>query len=421
MGNHIACQLGCGGPCEQCCATWCGRKQCAQVCFGQRCQRPIVQNLQSALDEKVSQSPAEHYDHPGEDVARGGQVCGFYGPMSREEEQMLEQAMGHLPDHGDQVQPSADDDDDDDWSQSPMGGQRRTRGAEAQNVGERLNIEALEDECRFNAGKVHKIRRLAEAYGHWRPIRGDGNCFYRTVAFGAIEASFQTEVGVEEIAAKLSQVRFEDEDDQRSHIGMLTRLRAFSSPDELEQWVIQDREFDEALIRSCRRLVRDYLCGRADKESPSGLTYEDLVRALDPSYKSVEDFCEKVIDPMGRDAETLALDALPSQLGIGLRLWILDRRGDVDLANVDMAAVDGRVHVHALFKPGHYDLLYVRSAGTLDEAMATRQCPLSPQKPSICKLPTVAEVDAEAAECEEEEGQPMSGSSTTTSAIVEPL
>ena len=28
------------------------------------------------------------------------------------------------------------------------------------------------------------------------------------------------------------------------------------------------------------------------------------------------------------EAETLALDALPQQLGIGLRMWILDRRDE---------------------------------------------------------------------------------------------
>lgn len=31
---------------------------------------------------------------------------------------------------------------------------------------------------------------------------------------------------------------------------------------------------------------------------------------------------------MGREAETLALDALPQQLGVGLRMWILDRRDE---------------------------------------------------------------------------------------------
>ena len=61
-----------------------------------------------------------------------------------------------------------------------------------------------------------------------------------------------------------------------------------------------------------------------------------------------QDFCKHVVDPLGRDvrdqviswkacharfhvlskAETLALDALPQQLGVGLRMWILDRRDE---------------------------------------------------------------------------------------------
>ena len=65
-----------------------------------------------------------------------------------------------------------------------------------------------------------------------------------------------------------------------------------------------------------------------------------------------QDFCKHVVDPLGRDvrdqvmrkayhvrfdvlckAETLALDALPQQLGVGLRMWILDRRDEAPPEN----------------------------------------------------------------------------------------
>lgn len=72
----------------------------------------------------------------------------------------------------------------------------------------------------------------------------------------------------------------------------------------------------------------------------------------------MEDFCRHIVDPLGRDAETLALDALPQQLGIGLRMWILDRRDEVNLVSLDTPGPQNEVDVHVLFKPGHYDLLY---------------------------------------------------------------
>lgn len=97
---------------------------------------------------------------------------------------------------------------------------------------------------------------------------------------------------------------------------------------------------------------------RANEKSPSGLTYNQLVKALDSRYTCMEDFCRHIVDPLGRDAETLALDALPQQLGIGLRMWILDRRDEVNLVSLDTPGPQNEVDVHVLFKPGHYDLLY---------------------------------------------------------------
>ena len=58
----------------------------------------------------------------------------------------------------------------------------------------------------------------------------------------------------------------------------------------IEERVTRDPGLDQALIRACRRLVRIFLMEQADKASPSGLTYSELVRALDVSYEGVEDF-----------------------------------------------------------------------------------------------------------------------------------
>jgi len=360
------------------------------VCFGDRCQRPIVQHLRSALDEEVPQLPVEQYGIPGGD-ANGGQVCGLLGPMSREEEDMMEQAMGHLPDCADQVQ----------LETAAEGG---SRPREPPKVGARCAISTLEDECRFNTGKVRKIRRLAADYSHWRPVRGDGNCFYRTVVFGAIEALLREGSG-EQIAGALAKVSYDAPAEQQAHGDMLERLRACDSVEALEQLIANNGEVDEALIRGCRRLVRHFLCGRADRSSPSGLTYTDLVHALHPSFESLDDFCRNIVDPMGRDAETLVLDALPYQLGVSLRLWILDRRDEVELVSVDTPFVHGKVRVHALFKPGHYDLLYPALERGEDTVPVPEKLSCSPRLPKlgVRSLPAVAESETETADGEEDE------------------
>ncbi|CAE8595518.1 unnamed protein product, partial [Polarella glacialis] len=219
------------------------------------------------------------------------------------------------------------------------------RGSDAPNIGLRRSMEALKDECRFNAGKLQKVNSLAKAYGHWRPVRGDGNCYYRTVIYGCLEVMLADESPkrIEQLLETFKKVSYKNAKEQNAHEQMLKIIRSFEDQEQLELWVSQDLILDQALIRACRQLVRMFLMQRAHEQSPSGLTYEQLVRALDSTYSSMEDFCRLVVDPLGRDAETLALDALPQMLGIGLRLWILDRRDEVGLVSLDTPGPAGQV------------------------------------------------------------------------------
>lgn len=290
---------------------------------------------------------SEHYPIPGVEVSAKQRVCGDFD----------------MSDQGDCVPAAAKTLDNIFASPNIMGqllpkalGQRQ----EIPNIGCKKSLSTLEDDCRFNAGKVKKVQLLARSYSHWRPIRGDGNCYYRTVAFGVFEtllaANDDRRLG--HIVQGFRDVHYDDHTEQLAHEHLLQHLDSQEHMWELTRSIVTDCTLDEALVRCCRRLVRLFLLRNAESLSPNGLTYSDLVRALDASYTSIEAFCERVVDPMGRDAESLVLDALPRQLGVGIRLWILDRRDEVDLVSLDTPGPAGELDVHVLFKPGHYDLLY---------------------------------------------------------------
>jgi len=350
MGQQLTCR-----QCDQCAAT-CTRERCTQVCLGSRHQPPLVQQVpERTLTRGISEPVPEEDFHPGENYAVAGYECSTVQTVCGDfrvgggEDPNAEETICDVSECLDQVLPLPEE----------------PAGTDMPNIGSKKLIAALEDECRFNIGKLKKIRHLARSYEHWRPIRGDGNCFYRTVVFGALEylLAIGDERRVLRLAAAFQQVHYEMPADQLAHEEMLRKLESWSSLDQLEEWVVStDSGIDQALIRACRRLVRLFLIRHANLKTPNGLTYSELVRAIDTAYTNVEEFCRRVVDPMGRDAETLALDALPQQLGVGLRLWILDRRDEVGLASIDMP-VDGQVDVHVLFKPGHYDLLYPRGDG----------------------------------------------------------
>jgi len=340
--------LTCGNHCDHCSASW-TRERCTSMCLGQRIQKPFVHSVNAMQEDHTPDTPPEKYDPAGADCPVVQAVCGDFR-VGTVDDTCLEQSVHDVPGCLDQVLP---------LPETPT-------GSDLPNIGERQSIEALEDECRFNQGKLNKVRRLSKAYGYWRPVRGDGNCYYRTVVFGTLEALLASgdKHRIQQVANTFQQVHYEMPAERRAHEQMLKRLRSWDTLAQLERWVSKDSSLDQALIRACRRLVRLFLIRHADQQSPNGLTYGELVRALDSAYADVEEFCLRVVDPMGRDAETLALDALPMQLGVGLRLWILDRRDEVDLVSLDTPGPDGKVHVHVLFKPGHYDLLYPRSCDT---------------------------------------------------------
>lgn len=409
-----------------------------------------VHHLSAALDERVPVPPIERYDLPCfSSLGSAHPVCGDFGPISfSREEAMLEEAIRNIPerwDHGrplldsasvsiprnaperrermqlhadleasaaarstpqrrehtNHVQPSPDSAEGIGARRSPeRPGQPAVDmpvGSDWPNVGKRKGMDALEEECRFNAGMLRKVRQLAETYDHWRPVRGDGNCYYRAVVFGALEVFLaRGDAGAAQVAGALAQVHYDTTEEHNLHNELLKWLRTCRSSAELEEWIAQDAELDQALIRACRRLVRLFLIGHADVEMPSGLTYEALAQALDTHYTGIDDYCRRVVDPMGRDAETLALDALPLQLGVGLRVWILDRRDEVDLVSVDMPAPDGQVHVHVLFKPGHYDLLYLRPA-----LLAAPASPSQSQVQSPVPDSPVVEEESESSDCKD--------------------
>ncbi|CAK0797748.1 unnamed protein product [Prorocentrum cordatum] len=342
--------LGCGGHCEECAAN-CGRAP-GSGCLSAHPNKPVAHTLSVAQDGlDIPLSAPQRYNLAGIDCPIAQAVCSDYElrPGHGADDGLFEDAARSFAELSDQVLPFPD---------CVSAG----RGTDVPNLGQRKAIAALEDECRFNAGAVQKVRLLSNAYDHWRSVRGDGNCYYRTVAFGVLEslACAGEWQRLEKVVATLREVDYEEgSDEQRAHAQLLRRLSSRDDLLQLEAWVAQDAELDQALIRACRRLARLFLVRNGDRQSPSGATYAELVHA--ESYAGVEDYCASVVDPMGRDAETLACYALPLMLGVGVRTWILDRRDAVDLVSWDALGPGGEVDVHVLFKPGHYDLLYPRA------------------------------------------------------------
>ena len=60
-------------------------------------------------------------------------------------------------------------------------------GGLRENIGPRAKLLVIAGAQRYNKPYLDKIKQLSKIYDGYREIRGDGNCYYRAVAFGILE------------------------------------------------------------------------------------------------------------------------------------------------------------------------------------------------------------------------------------------
>lgn len=73
------------------------------------------------------------------------------------------------------------------------------------NVQNKQPIDSLKDEYAHNDKVIRTLLNLKNEYHyrHWRPVRGDGNCYYRAVAFGLLEYILNQSDGWQNILTNL--------------------------------------------------------------------------------------------------------------------------------------------------------------------------------------------------------------------------
>jgi hypothetical protein len=74
------------------------------------------------------------------------------------------------------------------------------------------------------------------------------------------------------------------------------------------------------------------------------------------------EFVRKYVEPVDCEADQLQCVALAHELGIPLRIEQLTQLDDLPISSVDILGDENTTNrVCLLFRPGHYDLLYVKS------------------------------------------------------------
>ena len=249
----------------------------------------------------------------------------------------------------------------------------------------------LKEDFKHNESMKEKIEEMSAEYSGYRPIRGDGNCYYRAVGFSFLERAMHA--GAEGNKLLKTFIDLVTQGDFQGHaeaeasrdyvVGRLNKWRADrqwswtdgKTPDDitmnlngkgpedisaaLERSFVEDEGMDKGMIRVLRHATASYIRLHRDDPTPSGMTY-DMTVTLGMDFPSLDKYFDDMLLKMGEDAAAVVHVALPLATGITVRMEYLDRRAAVEQKSFDFPEDDQPRHAFILIKPGHFDMLYAK-------------------------------------------------------------
>jgi len=206
-----------------------------------------------------------------------------------------------------------------------------------------------------------KIKGLGEGYAGIRRVRRDGNCFLRGFLFAWMRQVMVCNLAEERdrvlaliVASKAEQIEagmqeFIIEDFHEALQSLVEKLQQSELDEaELVELFRGGHEVDDAII-FLRMVVAQALRTHAESFSPflEGCTVEDFIRTD--------------VMPSNRECDQLQIMALATAWNVAVQVEYLDLSpGDKTTTHVIGGLGNpGHPHVHLLYRPGHYDVLYI--------------------------------------------------------------
>lgn len=230
-------------------------------------------------------------------------------------------------------------------------------------VSEKEPIEALVNfyDARESAEYFQKAKELCSAYESLRRIRGDGNCFYRSLLFAQLENILNNAEERQRFTRlckdwrqrllKLGFPEFTTNDFCDWFDELLDDVSQGKVTEETLFVTLNDDGASNYYVIFFRLITSGYLRENAAQ-------FEGFVEG----DRTVEQFCREEIEPMWKDCDHLAIISLTSAIEVSIRIEYMNRS----------AAPEGGYHhdfifhekppqLYFLYRPGHYDILYVRN------------------------------------------------------------
>ncbi|KAL5008456.1 hypothetical protein ScPMuIL_014037 [Solemya velum] len=225
-----------------------------------------------------------------------------------------------------------------------------------QLVGERVSFDRLireyaqEDEI-----YREKIEHLKNLYSCVRKTRGDGNCFYRAFGFAYLEKLLVDRTDVErfkDVVSKSLKVlvglgfpQFTIEDFHETFLDIVNKVTNHCTHQELID-TFNDQGLSDYIVVYLRLIVSGHLQQEAE-------FFANFIEG----DRTVKEFCNQEVEPMGKESDHIHLKALTDALGVCIRVEYMDRV-DTHTCNHINFPEDSKPTIVLLYRPGHYDILY---------------------------------------------------------------
>jgi ubiquitin thioesterase protein OTUB1 len=201
-----------------------------------------------------------------------------------------------------------------------------------------------EEGSNFDKGVLH----LTESYTAIRTVRGDGNCYYRAFLYSLCETTMELKRIIKVIddsidcVEKCGYERFTIESFWEELLDFLKSL-----PKDFHDELNQENAISDYASWYMRILTAVHL-----KSDP-----ERFVHFLEGDYFDVPTFCQREVEPMGKECGMVQVLALAESLGVQVEIEYLDGR-DTKPTKHSFGPEDTKTTLTLLYRPGHYDILY---------------------------------------------------------------
>jgi ubiquitin thioesterase protein OTUB1 len=245
---------------------------------------------------------------------------------------------------------------------------------------QRVPLTSLHAQYAENTPFIQGLVALERKYSAMRQVRGDGNCFYRAFLYSIAEQlllqQHDTTTTTTTKRAAFIETRLDSNwklvldtgyDELTLEIFYETTrdfIHNLSSAETLHDDLSQENAVSDYSTWFLRVITATHLKRHADRFLPFIINNSS---SSDSCCLDMEQFCARNVEPMNQECDQVQVMALAEAMKCQVTIEYVDGRheGDNVIAHTfgqeeeeEEEEEEGEYHVHLLYRPGHYDILY---------------------------------------------------------------